>query len=85
MLDTIQNGISEEVKVTHLPQDDHKQYQLKKGIPSARKLLREESGWCHETGSLIPDNILKLGQDTLERYLGYKPQTFAEYVAANAP
>lgn len=85
MWEVIQKGASKEIKITYLPGNEYEQYQIKKGIPPpfANYFVTKLS--TIKGDEKYPSEVYKTGSTNLEKYAGYQPQSFIEYIAANAP
>lgn len=85
MWDVIQKGASKEIKITYLPGDEYEQYQIKKGIPPPFAKYFVTKLGALKGDEKYPSELYKQGTTNLEKYAGYQPQSFSDYVAAHAP
>lgn len=85
MWEVIQKAASQEIKITYLPGDEYEQHQIKKGIPPPMANYFVTKLQVLKGDEKYPSKIYQPGSTNLEKYSGYKPQSFAEYVAANVP
>lgn len=85
MWDAIQNSASKEIRITYLPPDEYRDHVVKQGIPppiadDLVRILRAVDG-----DTMYPSETYDSGVANIEKYSGYKPQSFADYLAAKAP
>lgn len=85
MWEVIQKAASQEIKITYMQGDDYEQYQIKKGIPPPFAKYFVTKLKDMKGDEKYPQDVYKEGSSNLEKYAGYQPQTFSEYIAANAP
>lgn len=85
MWDAIQKAANREIRLIYLSPDEYKAYMVKKGMPPVVvellvKQLQEITG-----DEKYPEGTHSEGVASIEKYSGYKPQSFSEYLADQFP
>lgn len=84
MWEIIRKRASQEIKIRYIPGDEYEQYQIKKGIPPPfAEYFVAELG-AMKGDEKYPSEVYKQGTTNLEKYTGYQPQSFSDYVNSHA-